>query len=467
MERIIVETVMDTLEIRPIISNITNERIERITVRIPIEIIIILDDGNDENLSLIDVRMKIVCFRSNDDDDDDEDEDDGSEDNDDRSENDDDDDDESDEEIARRLNFLPIDSATIDVISRLRNLTGKRLFEQQDFEIFQSLIDELIRLQHLETFSRDQLKDVVHHLKLHRALRTKSRAFIFLQERIPRRAVKYQVVASNQTHPTNTNVFNIWRERERRARLDSRDSLEDEGQNLGGQQLRDVIEINHPTPPVFISTARSSPNITTKVKQMAKDIDTRSTTTTTARSEVNVRTGEKFIDHPAIPRCSSPVYPGLVSVAVYDVKTPGNQKTDDLLTEISNSKRLIQPASSISPSVSEASHVRKMIDRLESSSTSSSCDLNKPKKITTTATTTIRKSIHDDHSDGSTSWTASPPVKRLARSDFKEKHLITGNTNFNTRPTGGTTDVKVEGKRSDDIGKTSRRTASGTTVSLT
>ena len=434
--------------------------IDKITVRIPIEIITIHDDGKEEDFPMIDVRMRMACFRSNDDDDDDEDDDDedGSEDNDDRSENDDDD--ESDEEIARRLNFLPIDSATIDVIGRVRNLTSKRSFEQQDYEIFQSLIDELIRLQHLENFNRDQLKEIIHHLKLYRPLRTKSRAFIFLQERIPRRAVKYQVIASNHPQPTNANVFNIWRERERRSRLDSRDSLEDEGQNLGGQQLRDVIEINHPTPPILISTARLSPNITTKVKQMAKDIDTRSTTT---RSEINVRTGEKFNDHTSIPRSSSPVYPGLVAVAIYDVKTPTNQKTEDLFTEISNSKRLIHPTSSISPSVSEASRVRKMIDRLESSSTSSSSDLNKTKK---TMTTTVKKSIHDDHSDGSTSWTTSPPVKRLARSDFKEKHLINGNTSVNTRANGGTADVRVEVKRDDNVRNTSRRTASGTTVSL-
>lgn len=443
---------MGTLETQTSIINMINERIvpmiDRITARIPIEIITIHDDGKEEYFPMIDIRMRVIRFRSNDDDDDDEDDDeDGSEDNDDRSENDDD---ESDEEIARRLNFLPIDSATIDVIGRVRNLTSKRSFEQQDFEVFQSLIDELIRLQHLENFNRDQLKEVIHHLKLYRPLRTKSRAFIFLQERIPRRAVKYQVIASNHSQPTNTNVFNIWRERERRSRLDSRDSLEDEGQNLGGQQLRDVIEINHPTPPILISTARSSPNITTKVKQMAKDIDTRSTTT---RSEINVRTGEKFNDHTSIPRSASPIYPGLVSVAIYDVKTPPNQKTEDLFTEISHSKRLIHPTSSISPSVSEASRVRKMIDRLESSSTSSSSDLNKTKK---TMTTTVKKSIHDDHSDGSTSWTASPPVKRLARSDFKEKHLINGNTSVNTRTNGGTADVR----------NTSRRTASGTTVSL-
>lgn len=397
-------------------------------------------------------------FRSNDDDDDDHEDDDDDNGSEDHSEHEDDDGDESDEEIARRLNFLPLDSATINVVGRLRHLTNKKSFDQHDFEIFQSLIDELIRLQHLENFTREQLKEIIHQLKLYRPLRNKSRAFIFLEERIPRRAVKYQVIASDHSHPNNTNVFNIWRERERRARLDSRDSLEDEGQSLGGQQLRDVVEINHPTPPILISTTSSSPNITTKVKQMAKDIDTRSTST---RSEINLQTREKFNDHTFVPRSSSPVYPGLVSVALYDVKTPANQKVDNVFNENSNSKRLIHPVSSISPSVSEASRVRKMIDRLESSSTSSlSSDANKTKK-----TTIIKKTINDDQSDGSAGWTASPPVKRLARSDFKEKQLIHSNTNSTSRQSGVTTDVKVDVKR-DNVQHANRRTASGTTVSF-
>lgn len=414
------------------------------------------------------MRSSTCCFRllfffcrsndeeEEDDNDDDEDDDDGSEDNADRSENEDDD--ESDEEIARRLNFLPLDSATINVVGRLRHLTTKKSFDQHDFELFQSLIDELIRLQHFENFTREQLKEIVHQLKLYRPLRNKSRAFIFLQERIPRRAVKYQVIASDHSHPNNANVFNIWRERERRARLDSRDSLEDEGQSLGGQQLRDVVEINHPTPPIFISTTSSSPSISTKVKQMAKDIDTRSTFT---RSEINLHTGDRFSDRTYLPRSSSPVYPGLVSVALYDVKPPTSHKVADVLNESSSSKRLIHPVSSISPSISEASHVRKMIDRLESSSTSSlSSEPNKTKK-----TTIIKKTINDDHSDRSTGWTTSPPVKRLARSDCKEKQSINANTSFTSSPNAGTTDVKMEVKR-DDVHHGSRRTASGTTVSL-
>jgi hypothetical protein len=180
----------------------------------------------------------------------------------------------------------------------------------------------LINLQHFENFSKQQLKQIIHYLKLYRPLQTKSRALIFLQERIPRRAVKYNVISSN--HENNTNVFNIWRERERRARLDSKDSLEDDGQNLSGQQLRDVIEINNPTPPIILSmmnTNQNIPIITTKVKQMAKDIDTRSIS---SRSEINLRTGDRFSDHTYIPRSSSPSYPGLVSVALYDVKSTNN-----------------------------------------------------------------------------------------------------------------------------------------------
>jgi len=180
---------------------------------------------------------------------------------------DDDDDDETDENLARRLGFRPIDNETLRIINRLRSLTNRKSFDRRDFENVQYLIDELIRVQHLENNSQDQLEKIIHHLKLHRILRTKSHALTFIQERLPQR-----IIRSNNNN-NNSNVFDIWRERERRARLDSKDSLEDEGQNSNGQQFRDVTEINHPTPPVILS---SNSNGTSKVKQMARHIDTRS-----------------------------------------------------------------------------------------------------------------------------------------------------------------------------------------------
>jgi hypothetical protein len=243
--------------------------------------------------------------------------DDGSEENDDDDDDDSDDDnnDETDESVARRLGLSPLDNETMLLIGRLRNLTNKRSFDRRDFETLQLLVDELIHVQHLENFSKEQLKKCIRYLKLYRPLQTKSRALIFLQERIPRRAVKYNVISSN--NEIHSNVFNIWRERERRARLDSKDSLEDEGQNQSGQQLRVVTEINHPTPPILVSHS----SVTSKVKQMAKDIDTKSTT---SRSEINIRTGDRFSDYTYIPRSSSPTYPGLISVALYDIKSPNN-----------------------------------------------------------------------------------------------------------------------------------------------
>lgn len=250
----------------------------------------------------------------NDDDDDD--------DNDDDDADDEDNNDESDESIARRLGFNPIDDETILVISRLRNLTNKQSFDRRDFETLQSLTDELIRLQCLEKFPKVQLQAIVRYVKLYRPLQTKSRALIFLQERIPRRAVKYDIISASTEN--GYNVFDLWRERERRARLDSKDSLEDDANNSSGQKLRDVVEINHPTPPILLSTKSSSPTTVTKVKQMAKNIDTRSTS---ARTEINIRTGDRFSDHAYMPRSSSPTYPGLVSVALYDVKST-NKNTD-------------------------------------------------------------------------------------------------------------------------------------------
>ena len=254
-------------------------------------------------------------FRSNDDDDDD----DGSDENndpDEKNNSEEDVDDESDENIARRLGFMPLDDETVNLIGRLRQLANKQLFDRRDFETLQSLIDELIRIQHLETLSKDQLKRIIHYLKLYRPLQTRSRALIFIQERIPRRAVKYSVISVKPDK--NSSVFDIWRARERRARLDSKDSLEDEGQNTGGQQLRDVIEINNPTPPILLTSSYNVPHTISKVKQMAKDIDTRTGST---RSEISVRTGERFSDHAYIPRSTSPAYAGLVSVALYDIKS--------------------------------------------------------------------------------------------------------------------------------------------------
>ena len=380
------------------------------------------DDGSERN--------------DNHDDDDDEDEDD-----------DDDDDDETDESIARRLGFLPLTAETVDIIGRLRSLINKKSFVRRDFETFQSLIDELIHIQHLENASKEQLKEIIHLLKLHRPLHSKSRALIFLQERIPRRAVKYNVISTN---PPHSNVFNIWRERERRARLDSKDSLEDDGQNLSGQQLRDVVEINHPTPPIVLSVTSSNSNASSKVKQMAKDIDTRSGT---SRSEINLRTGDRFSDHTYIPRSSSPVYPGLVAVAVYDIKSINNQNE-----------------SLISPTVSEPSHVRKLIDRLESSSNSSTSEKKNERKIS------IKKSLHDDQSDGSTSFTSSPPAKRILRRDSNhEKPLVNRNESLiidqtqlhvEQSPSKNTSsELKFELNREEIMNK-SRRTASGTSVSF-
>ena len=335
---------------------------------------------------------------------------------------DEDDDDESDENLARRLGFVPINTETVEIIGRLRALTKKKSFERRDFETFQNLIDQLIHIQHLEDSSKNHLKQIIHLLKLYRPLHTKSRALVFLQERIPRRAVKYNVISAN----SHSNVFNLWRERERRARVNSRDSLEDDEKAFSGQQLRDVVEINNPTPPILLTSAISlsqSQNPTSKVKQMAKDIDTRSIS---SRSELNLRTGDRFSDHTYIPRSSSPTHPGLVSVAVYDVKGSTNHLNNSL----------------ISPTItaSESSHVRKLIDRLESSSTvSPSSDAKKDKKLTT------RKSIHDEQSDLSNSLTSSPPTKRVARRDSTEEK-------------------KTNDQQTKEVLNATHRTASGTTV---
>lgn len=429
------------------------------------------------------IENSILSFRSNDDGSDDNDEDRRNHFRDDDDE-DDEDDNESDESVARRLGLAPLDDETLRIVGRLRRLTRKQYFDQRDFETLQSLIDELIQHQHLENFSREQVRRLVRCLRLDRPLRSKSRALTFIQDRIPRRAVKYQVISS--PNGSSSNVFRIWRERERRSRVDSRDSLEDEGSQCTGQQLRDVAEINHPTPPVHLSTtaATSSPNITSKVKQMAKDIDTRSVI---SHAEINLRTGDRYSDHVAyIPRSSSPTYPGLISVALYDVKSPNQDQgscseggsvnstlllllgfhSEGVSVERSRAQREISSMNSLSSTTSEPSRVRQLINNLESSSPSAS-------KPTATARVSIKKPLHEDHSDGSTSVTSSPPVKRVARREQTLTSSTTGAEISNgqsfifhrDQPANETLHRShFELKRDEPIIRT-QRTASGTTVS--
>ena len=193
--------------------------------------------------------MRIVTFRPDDD---------GSD--------DDDDSNETDENIARRLNFRPIDNETIRLINRLRSLTRRRSFDRRDLDSVEFLIDELIRVQRLELFSTEQLEQLVVRLKLHRPLEGKSQALQFMHNRLRDRPTRPGT-------ESNIHVFNTSHERQRRARLDSKDSLEEEGHDSSGHQLRDVTEINHPTPPVVLSNPSSSRS---RVKQMARDIDKRS-----------------------------------------------------------------------------------------------------------------------------------------------------------------------------------------------
>jgi hypothetical protein len=141
-----------------------------------------------------------------------------------------------------------------------------------------------------------------------------------------------------------------------------------------------------------------------------------------------------------------------------------------------HNKRNINPLNSLSSTVSEPSHVQKIIDRLESISSQSS-DNKKEKKISIK-----QKSLHDDHSDGSTSLTSSPPVKRIARRDYNDKNLTNGNSkiheeSFVIHQNGSHTEISVQNNeksneikfelnREEIINGVGRRTTSGTTVSF-
>jgi hypothetical protein len=114
-----------------------------------------------------------------------------------------------------------------------------------------------------------------------------------------------------------------------------------------------------------------------------------------------------------------------------------------------------------------------MIYRLESSlsSSSSTTDTKKERKQS------IKQPMHDDRSDGSNSLTSSPPVKRVAKEDDKEKNLTNGTNinhgeNFILRQNGSHNEIsfrnndnKFERNR-EEITNGTRRTTSGTTVSF-
>lgn len=167
-----------------------------------------------------------------------------------------DDEEETDEAFARRMSFRPIDNETIRVVGRIRSLTKRTNFDHyRDFEILQNSIDDLIRLQRLELFTEQHLRNIVRSLKIHRAFRSEVQALSFVQSRLPAREV-------HRTQQENAaNVFDLWRQRERRARADSKDSLEEENQQNE----------------VHSETNSSSAS---KVKKMARDIDTKTVFTT-------------------------------------------------------------------------------------------------------------------------------------------------------------------------------------------
>ncbi|CAF2412476.1 unnamed protein product [Rotaria sp. Silwood2] len=342
---------------------------------------------------------------------------------------DDEDENETDESLVRRLGFRPIDNEIIRLIGRIRRLTNKQSFDQRDFENMQYLIDELIRLQHLENSSQEHLEKIIHHLKLYRVLRSKSHALQFIQDRLPRRTTK-------SNNDNNSNVFDIWRERERRARLDSKDSLEDEGQNISGQQSQDKIEFNYSTSPTIHS---NNSNNKSKVKQMARHIDTKSGSSCT---------GGDYVVRSSSP---SPINQNQASDRLY---------SEAFIEDRSRTRKHVSPISS-----SEQRRVRQMVDRLESSSTSSA----NPRVEKTLPTT---KSYHEEYSNTSRNVTSSPNVKRITRRENQEYSVRNGsNGSFGFRQRSPREDIHIRDNNSNmrryEIGRnepmnSGRHTTSGT-----
>lgn len=348
---------------------------------------------------------------------------------DDDSEDNDDNDEESDENLAHRLGFRPIDDETLRIINRLRSLTNRKSFDRRDFENVQYLLDELIRVQQLENHSQEQLVNLIRAFKLHRIFRSKARALVFIEERLPRR--------SNRTHQDNhSNVFDIWRERERRSRLDSKDSLEEEGQNANEHQYREVIEVHHAVAP---STNYS--NGSSKVKQMAKNIDTKSGS---GYGREHDRSSSPINTHRS--RNSDPQY-------------------QTYAEEEFRSRRNISPGTG-----SEQRRVRQMVDRLESTTIPTSHSPNLKKS-------SMKKSFHDEHAHGMGDVPSSAArIIPVTRRDDHSSSLSNGNNNsgFVFRHKSPHGDVFMRDNQAnvtrfelnrDEIANGEIRTASGTTVS--
>lgn len=121
---------------------------------------------------------------------------------------------------------------------------------------------------------------------------------------------------------------------------------------------------------------------------------------------------------------------------------------------------------SLSPTSAEQHRVREMIDRLESTSSNS----KGTRKIL------AKKSFHEDYSDGSTSFSTSPPMKRTLRREKHESNITNGSNGsfvfqrrsphdeIYFRDNNSSNITRFELDR-DEIINNSRRTASGTTVS--
>jgi hypothetical protein len=137
-------------------------------------------------------------------------------------------------------------------------------------------------------------------------------------------------------------------------------------------------------------------------------------------------------------------------------------------------KRNMNKTGSTSPTPSDQSRVRNIINRYETStSTSGVKSERKP---------SIKKPLRDENSDGSTSVASSPPVKRFARIDDNEKNPINGNSSNKkesfTLHQNGSREDDLFGKKkkmsngikfevdNKEIKRTGQRIPSGTTVSV-
>ncbi|CAF0841645.1 unnamed protein product [Didymodactylos carnosus] len=410
--------------------------------------------------------------------------------------NDDDEESIDDETIARRLGFhfdnvtlelihsirqlvrkRSYDRRDFDYLQTLIDeiIKLQQLYSSDNIDLLLRTMVKLLRLDRpLRTFinAENFLRDRIQYAKQQqRKKRRGAEEDIDSLEERPVRAVKYQITndepVRRSTNNSNGSVFDYWKNKDQksklhgmqqRARSESSPDQQYRSRHDSKDSLEEMDETSLP-PPTFVSpgkrrntreTDREVAEITqdtsiadpltsvgrapTKVKQMARDIEYRTVpvATGTNRSEMNMRTGDRFRDHVTYLSDDSAQIPSAhISVALYDIKPNlKNQYSNEERTRPAHSDGILEESEHrttrakqqriydspiSSPSLTE-SRVKRIVDRLEHDQQLS------PNTTTIVTKSSIKKTFDEYSIDSYSEADHQPPVKRSK--DIGHKKVI-------------------------------------------